>query len=422
MKHLYVLAVAACLGLVLWGCTTSSNEAYRFDVRAFGAVGDGTNNDTAAFQKALDAAKTAGGGMVFVPPGNYLIGSITLGSRTTLQLTQDAKLIGSTNVADYPLEQIRWEGEFIQGHRALISADRADHVAIVGPGTIQGPPLELANLRKPRGPVLIELTSCTNSVLDGFSTEYQRLWSIHLLFCDRTALRNLTIHSAAAANGDGLDIDSSRRVLVEHCDIDTGDDAISIKSGRGMEAVRLGRPTEQVTIRECRLCSKGFAAIGIGTELSAGIRDVRLEHCVLCGHQNGIFLKSRDGRGGDIENFLGKNLVVSNSPTFLAINLLNKGIQAAEPVPGDMAQWTQLKNVRFEHVQVHNVRDLVLADKVPPQCPVDGLVLSDITGDCTRALTLVNMRNVALNAITVTGYQGNFLTVTNVQGTGFTDP
>jgi polygalacturonase len=384
-------------------------------------VGDGTNKDTVAFQKALDACKAAGGGTATVPPGNYLIGSIVLGSKTTLQLGEGANLIGSADIADYPLVRVRWEGEFAEGHRALISAAAARRVAIVGSGTITGPPLAVADLRKPRGPVLIELSNCPNATLDGFTARYQRLWAIHLLFCDRATARNLTIRSSSA-NGDGIDVDSSRHVQIEHCDIESGDDAISLKSGRGMEAVRLARPTEDVTIRDCRLVSKSFAAVGIGTELSAGIRDVRLEDCFLSGHQNGIFLKSRDGRGGDIENFIGKNLVVSNSPTLLAINLLNKGIQAAEPVKGDVAQWTQLKNIRFEHVRVYNVRDLVLAAGVPPERPVDGLTLSDITGECTRALTLVNMRKVALNAINVTGYQGNFLTVTNVQGTGIVDP
>jgi polygalacturonase len=421
MKGLFALMVVVLLGLAQWGCVSSPGHNARFGVRAFGAAGDGTNKDTVAFQKALDACRAAGGGTVFVPAGNYLIGSIILGPHTTLQLNSGATLVGSPDIGDYPLERVRFEGEFVQGHRALISADNAAGVTIAGGGKIQGPPFDIARLRNPRGPVLIELSSCTNAVLDGFSTEYQRLWSIHLLFCEHLTVRNLIVRSTDS-NGDGLDVDSCRHVLIEHCDIDTGDDAISLKSGRGMEAVRLARPTEDVTIRNCRLVSKQFAAIGVGTELSAGIRDVWMENCVLSGHQNGIVFKSRDGRGGDIEDFDGENLVVSNSPTFLAINLLNKGIQATEPVSGNVRQWTQIKNVRFEHVKVHNVRDLVLADKVPPARPVEGLTLDDITGDCGRALTLANMTHVVLKGITVTGYRGALLNDSNVRGTGLTDP
>lgn len=421
MKRLFVLMVVVFLGLAQWGCTTAPRHNARFDVRAFGATGNGTSKDTIAIQKALDACQTAGGGTVVVPAGNYLIGSIVLGPHTTLQLDKGATLVGSPDIGDYPLEQVRFEGEFVQGHRALISADNADGVTIAGPGAIQGPPYDLSRLRNPRGPVLIELTSCTNAVLDGFTTQYQRLWSIHLLFCDRLIVRNLDVNSTDS-NGDGLDVDSCRRVLIEHCHIDTGDDAIALKSGRGMEAVRMARPTEDVTIRDCRLVSKQFAALGVGTELSAGVRDVRVENCVLTGHQNGIVFKSRDGRGGDIENFTGENLVVSNSPTFLGINLLNKGIQATEPVSGEVRKWTQIKHVCFEHIKVHNIRNLVLADKVPPERPVDGLTLDDITGDCGRALTLANMTHVSLKAVDVTGYRGALLNETNVQGKGLPDP
>lgn len=202
------------------------------NVRDFGAKGDGETKDTAAFQKVLDACATHAGGTVVVPAGNYLIGSIVIGANTTLQLERNADLNGSPNIADYPLVRLRWEGEFAPGHRALISAEKAGHITIQGPGTIFGPPSSLSWLRNPRGPVLIELTDCTNAVLDDFSTQYQQLWSIHALFCRNFTARNLVIRSLNS-NGDGIDVDSCSDVLIERCNIDTGDDAISLKSGRG---------------------------------------------------------------------------------------------------------------------------------------------------------------------------------------------
>jgi polygalacturonase len=421
MKRFFSWATVVVLALTQWGCVSSTSRVARFDVKSFGAWGDGVHKDTAAFQNALDACTAAGGGTVVVPPGRYLIGSIVLGPHTTLQLDAHATLVGSPDIDDYPLERVRFEGEFVEGHRALVSANDADRLGIIGRGAIQGPPLALAELRNPRGPLLIEFSNCTHVVLDGFSTSYQRLWSIHLLFCDQATVWNLTVVSSDA-NGDGLDVDSCRHVLIEHCDMDTGDDAISLKSGRGMEAVRLARPTEDVIIRDCRLVSKQFAALGIGTELSAGIRNVRVENCVLSGRQNGIVFKSRDGRGGSIENFLGENLVISNSPTFLAINLLNKGIPATEPVAGDTTRWTLVKNACFRHIRVHHVRDLVLADKIPTERPVEGLTLEDITGDCERGLTLANINQVTLKGIDVTGWHGAFLSETNVQGLSRMDP
>ncbi len=356
-----------------------------------------------------------------VPAGHYLIGSIIIGGHTTLRIDKQANLIGSSNIEDYPIMEVRFEGEFAQGHRALISAENANHIAITGSGSICGPPLSVSLLRKPRGPVLIELSGCTNVTLEGFSTQYQRLWSIHPLFCKKLVIKDLTIHSAGL-NGDGIDVDSCQKVLIDHCDINAGDDAISLKSGRGASAMRMERPTEDVTIEHCTLVSSTFAAIGIGTELSGGIRNTRLEDCVLSGHQNGIFLKSRDGRGGYIQNLVGKNLTVHDSPTFLGIELIDKGIQASDPIMGDPEEWTQLSNIRFDHIRVDNVAYLLRAQGVPSSRPVNGFTLADVQGTCDRAITMANMKNVSLSGIKVTNYRGPLLTESHVEGTGLSDP
>lgn len=164
-----------------------------FNVLDFGATGDGVTRDTAAIQKALDACAAAGGGTVLVPDGIYLTGSIVIGADTKFELAARASLVGSSDLADYPLLQVRWEGEFRDGHRALISASNAPNVVITGGGSIFGPPISLSHLRNPRGPVLIELTGCTNALLANFTTQYEQLWSIHLLFCKDFTARNLTI-------------------------------------------------------------------------------------------------------------------------------------------------------------------------------------------------------------------------------------
>ena len=123
--------VALVLGLNLAAAVFAA-DAVPLNVRDFGAKGDGLVKDTAAIQKALDACAAAGGGTVLVPEGLYLTGSLTLGANTTLQLSSHTSLIGSPDIADYPLVTIRWEGEFREGHRALISATNAANVTIVG--------------------------------------------------------------------------------------------------------------------------------------------------------------------------------------------------------------------------------------------------------------------------------------------------
>ena len=403
-----VLAIAA-------GCRSVHPGKMSVNVRDLGAKGDGVTKDTAAFQAALDSCATHGGGIVIVPAGAYLIGSVVVGANTTLQLESGAKLTGSPDIADYPLINVRWEGEFRQGHRALISSDNANNVTITGPGAISGPPVSLSQLRNPRGPVLIELANGTNVTLNGFSTQYQRLWSIHLLLCRNVTARGLVIRTAALSNGDGMDVDSCDGVTIEHCDINTGDDAISLKSGRGLAALRLGRPTQNVLIKDCLLVSSIDAGLGLGTEMSGGVRDVRLENCLISGRQNGIFIKSRDGRGGFMENITFENITVSNSPTLVGIDLTTKGIQATDPVPGDVEKWALVKNIRFSHVKVINVQALVVGKNVPPERPIDGFTLADITGTCGKGITLSNVLNAKFDGINVTGFSGALFTTNNVQ-------
>jgi polygalacturonase len=406
------------LGALVVATSVFGAEKTALDVRDFGAKGDGVTKDTAAIQKALDACVAAGGGSVLVSDGIFLTGSLILGANTTLEIAPRASLVGSGDLADYPIVNVRWEGEFRDGHCALLSASNAANLTITGGGTIFGPPMALSKLRIPaRGPVLIELTGCTNTLLENFTTQYQNLWSIHTLFCKDLTARGLTIRSVGA-NGDGLDVDSCDGVTIEHCDINTGDDAISLKSGRGLAAQTLARPTQNVTIRDCRLHSSIYAALGFGTEMSGGIRNVKLENCVISGRQNAIYIKSREGRGGFMENISGENLTVLKSPTFVGIDLLNKGIQATDPVPGETNQWPCVANISFKNVRVQDVSALVAGKNVPAARPVDGFVLNDVSGTCAHGITLANMTNVKISGLHVTGFEGSLISTQNVKGTG----
>jgi polygalacturonase len=405
------------LGALTVATSVFAAEKPALDVRDFGAKGDGVTKDTVAIQKALDACAAAGGGKVFVSDGTFLTGSLVLGANTTLEITPHASLVGSADIADYPLVNVRWEGEFREGHRALLSASNAANLTITGGGSIFGAPVALSKLRNPRGPVLIELTGCTNAVLENFTTQYQNLWSIHTLFCKNLTARGLTLRSVGA-NGDGLDVDSCDGVTIEHCDINTGDDAISLKSGRGLAAQTLARPTQNVVIRDCQLHSSIYAALGFGTEMSGGIRNVKLENCVISGKQNAIFIKSREGRGGFMENISGENLTVLKSPTFVGIDLTSKGIQATDPVPGETNQWPHVQNISFKNIRVQDVSALVAGKNVPAVRPVDGFVLNDVSGTCAHGIALANMTNVKISGIHVTGYDGPLISTQNVSGTG----
>jgi polygalacturonase len=181
-------------------------------------------------------------------------------------------------------------------------------------------------------------------------------------------------------------------VLIDGCDISTGDDCISLKSGRGEEAYSIFRPTEDVRITNCTFADAIFACIGIGSETSGGIRGVHIEHCKFTAAKTfAIYIKSRPGRGAFIEDIFADDLDVSGmTGGFLRFNILNSGIQDESPVPGDEGIPT-IANFRFSNIRVTDVPVLVDGAAIHPHKPLDGFTLSNVTGTCAKGIFLANI-------------------------------
>jgi polygalacturonase len=391
------------------------------NVRDFGALGDGATKDTAALQQTIDRCFVLGGGEALVPAGNYLTGSIQLKSNVTLRFEPGAILTGSSDPNDYPVTQVRWEGKWIQGHIALIYAVDANHVGLAGPGKILGytPPNVPSNSQiKVRRPALIEPIGCNGVHLEDFSTSYHGMWSVHPTCCENLLIHNLTIRSTGG-NGDGIDIDSCKHVQIEGCDISTGDDCISLKSGRGSEGYVLHRTTEDVHISHCTFADSIFACIGIGSETSGGIRDVRIEHCQFTGAKTfALYIKSRPGRGAFIEDIVANDLDVSGTQGgLIRFNLLASGKQDEAPVPGREGIPT-VRNFRFSNIRVTGAPILVDGTSVHPEKPLEGFSLTNVTGSCAKGIYLANVRKAEIRNIHVTGYAGPLLNINNVIGSG----
>jgi polygalacturonase len=390
-------------------------------VRDFGATGDGATRDTAALQEAIDRCWVLGGGEVVVAAGNYLTGAIALRSNVTLRLQKDAILTGTPDFADYPVMQVRWEGKWIPGRTALIYALDAEHIAVVGPGRIVGN-AALGGRPTPqnplRHPALMEFIRCIDIRLEDFSTEHRLMWSIHPTSCENISIRNLTIRSTGG-NGDGIDIDSCKHVRIQGCNISTGDDCISLKSGRGMEGYKLLQTTEDVQISDCTFADSIFACIGIGSETSGGIRNVRIERCKFTKAKTfALYIKSRPGRGAFIENITANDLDVSGTGGgFLRFNILNSGLQDEDPVPGPDGIPT-VRGFRFLNIRVKDCPLLVDGTGIHPDKPLDGFTLSNVTGTCAKGISLANIQNADLRNIQVTGYSGPLLSIHNVTGKG----
>jgi polygalacturonase len=388
------------------------------DIKEFGAVGDGKNNDTLAIQQALDRCSVLGGGQVRVPGGEYLMGAIMLHSNTALHLEADASLLGSPNLADYPLTQVRWEGHWVKGYIGLISAMDATNIGITGRGRIVGSPAIKGRVDAQNGlrhPALLEFVNCSRLRVEDCVTEQNDMWSIHPVYCDNVLFKNVTVRGGA----DGIDVDSCTHVVIESCTFSTGDDCISLKSGRGSEGYAIHRPTEDVRISNCTFADSHWACIGIGSETSGGIRNIHIDQCkCIAARTFAIYIKSRPGRGAFIENIYVSDLDVSGAEQgFLRFNILNSGKQDEFAVPGEQGIPT-IRNFNFNNIRVTDVPVLVDGVGIDPDKPLEGFSLTDISGTCGKGIFLANIKRAVLRNIGVTGYTGALLDTYNVTGVG----
>jgi len=399
--------------------TPPKSAPLQLNVRDLGAIGDGNTKDTPAFQRAIDRCAALGGGEVIVPAGRYLTGAICLRSNTTLKLSDGAELTGSSDLADYLVTHVRWEGKWIQGRAGLIYAIDAENLAIAGSGTVIGGPSlgGRPNERDPlRRPALIEFIRCRNIRLEGFSTSYSHMWSVHPADCEDILIRGLTIRSTGG-NGDGIDVDSCKRVWIDRCDISTGDDCISLKSGRGMEGWTIGHPTEDVRITNCTLADSIFACIGIGSETSGGIRNVRIEHCRFTHARTyAIYIKTRAGRGAFIEDIAADDLDVSGMEGgLIRLNLLSSGIQDESPVAG-LDGIPSTAGFRFSNIRVTGCPVLVDGASISQEKPLNGFSLINVKGTCSKGISLAHVRHAEIRNVEVTGYAGPLIQTEDVTG------
>jgi polygalacturonase len=405
--------------------STAPKPTLSLNIRDLGATGDGTTKDTEAIRLTIERCSVLGGGEVVVPAGEYLTGALALRSNVTLRIEEGATLHGSPDMADYPLSQVRWEGRWIKGYIGFISAMDADNIAIVGPGKIIASDAIKGRVERPSGrrlPSLLEFTNCKNVRVADCFTQQTGMWSIHPTFCENITFKNVIIKSGA----DGIDVDSCQHVVIDGCDFDTTDDCISLKSGRGEEAAsQIGiNPRiicEDILVTNCKFVDHYFACIGIGSEISGGIRNARIEKCQFnSARSHAVFIKSRVGRGAFVEDISVTDCDVSGMQQgFLMIANLTTGKSDEFNVPGDEGI-SLFRNFRFSNIRVTDVPHLVQATNIHPHKPLDGLTLTNISGTCKAGMTLANMKNVHISNIKVTGYEGPLLAINNVTGTGLT--
>lgn len=290
------------------------------DPLAFGAVGDGEQLDTAALQAGLVASAAQGLPLRLTPGRTFRSGSLFLPSGSVLELPAGSRLLGSTALADYPLIATRVAGIEMRWPAALVNAIDAERVSLRGEGTIDGDGAgfwaaywALRQAYEPRGlrwaadydaqrPRLVLLQNVRDAFIGGgLLLRRAGFWTVQLLYSSQVRLDRLRIRNNEDGRGpstDGVDIDSSTRVLVRRVDIAVNDDAIALKAGRDADGLRVNRPTRDVLIADCRV-REASTGIAFGSETSGGLARVRVRRLQIdAAVPVGVLLKSARTRGG----------------------------------------------------------------------------------------------------------------------------
>jgi polygalacturonase len=340
-----------------------------FNIVRFGAISNGNTLNTKSINEAIIACNRKGGGVVLIPAGYWLTGPVELKNNVNLHLEKNALLQFTSDFNQYKFIEGNYEGRPSARNQSPIMGTNLENIAITGFGTIDGngdawrmvgknalteaewnkkklsgglvsedgktwfpsEKTKKAHLEKSSvllgaakklsdfedikdflRPNLVVLTKCSKVLLEGVTFQNSPAWNLHPLMCNNLTIRNIKVKNPDyAQNGDGVDIESCKNVLVEGSVFDVGDDAICIKSGKDEEGRKRNMPTENVIIRN-NLVYAGHGGFVVGSEMSGGARNIFVSDCSFMGTDKGIRFKTTRGRGGIVEKIYIRNLNMFN--------------------------------------------------------------------------------------------------------------
>jgi polygalacturonase len=407
------------------GTMFASEPMKRFPVTDFGAKGDGVTLNTKAIQSAIDACTTNSGGVVVVPAGTFVSGSIFLKQGVNFSVEKGGVLKGSQNTNDYPWIATRIAGLEMKWPAALINASNVTGMEISGEGTIDGSGERWwkeywemrakekdgmdPHFKVPR-PRLVHIYDSKKVVVRNLLLKDSAFWNLQLTYCDGVEVHNLKIRAphapVKAASSDGIDLDSTRNVLITGCDIECDDDAICLKAGRDADGLRVNRPTENVVIRDCHV---GHAAglVVFGSETAGGIRNVRISNCRAdngCGEV--VRFKTRMGRGGVVEDVIYENIQADGVRQVFNFNMdaftstwLPEEFRT--PVPPEKGTPT------FRNITVRNLtaKNCAAAGSLVGlrESPLRDITLENVDIKAESAFTIRNALGVRFNNVRING-------------------
>ncbi len=440
-----------------------------FHITQFGAKADGVTLNTKAINDAINACNAKGGGVVLVPAGFWLTGPIELKSNVNLHLQRNAVLQTTDDLSQFKLVAGNWEGLPQMRNQSPISATNAANIAVTGFGIIDGngdawrmvkkDKLTASNWNKlvasggvlsddkkiwyPTAsslygskfknpgaispeksaafydsvkdflrPNLLVFTRCKKVLLEGVTFQNSPAWNLHPLMSEDVTVRNVQVKNPwYAQNGDGIDVESCKNVLIENSTFDVGDDGLCIKSGRDAEGRKRAMPTENVIIRNCIV----YAAHGgfvVGSEMSGGARNIWVDNCTFVGTDIGIRFKTTRGRGGVVENIYISNILMKDiigeailfDMYYEAKDPIALAGERREPPKVETKPVTEETPV-FRNVFVKNVvcdgAEKAIFVRGLPEMNVQNIFLEDMTLQAKHGLDMTEGSGIALKNIAV---------------------
>ena len=391
--------------------TVESVGLKHYVITDFGAVADGTTKNTAAIQKAIDAASAAGGGVVEIPAGTFVSGSIFLKKGAELYLDEGAVLKGSEQIEDYPKLTTRIEGHFEPWRMALVNAQNMDRVRIEGKGQINGSgPVYWAAFRAARAanknvtnvgverPRLMFIDRCQNVHIAGLALQDSGFWNLHIYKSHDVLVEGLRINGTGPST-DGMDIDSCQDLTVRQCQISVNDDDIALKGSKGPFADHDmdSPPVENILVESCTI-GNGNGLITCGSEGTI-IRNVVARNCLMTGRATMLTLKLRTDTPQHYSNITLDGITMNGTGRLLNVAPWSQffDLQGQTTLPAHRIDNVTIRNVTGQYGQFGTLRGSV------------GDVLANITLENFNitlnnpAFTLGPTENLVLNNVVVNG-------------------
>lgn len=368
----------------------------RYNIAENGAVGDGTTLNTKAIQATIDKCAQNGGGVIVIPKGIFLSGSIFLKPGVNIEMEEGSVLKGSTNIEDYPKGNTRIEGHFEPWRSALINADKVDHLRITGKGVLDGsgePFWKLFYSRRSADPKTTNLSverprlafirDSKDVEISGISFTNSGFWNLHLYRNQHVKVDNCRfvaphgrVPDDHAPSSDGIDVDSDQDVTISNCFFSVGDDDIALKGSKGPFALddKDSPPVEHIRIQDCTF-EAGGGVMTCGSEATI-VRDVVIQRCTTS--VNVLQLKLRPDTPQQYENISISDITLKDNATIFKV-----------------APWTQYFDLKGQAPPKSIVRNVTISNVKGSGSSLGAISGHNLTtfGDITLKNVNVTLKN-----------------------------